>query len=42
MLFPRPGVAYPEPFDMGEIRETLPREAWPVARACPPAPGLPR
>ncbi len=32
MLFPRPGVAYPEPFDMGEIRETLPREAWPVVR----------
>ena len=32
MLFPRPGVAYPEPFDMGVIRETLPREAWPVVR----------
>lgn len=31
-LFPQPGVAYPEPFDMGLIRETLPRENWPVVR----------
>jgi NADPH-dependent ferric siderophore reductase len=32
VLFPQPGVDYPEPFDMGAIRETLPREAWPVVR----------
>ncbi|MEU8662598.1 siderophore-interacting protein [Actinoplanes philippinensis] len=32
VLFPLPGVTYPEPFDQGVIRETLPREAWPVVR----------
>ncbi|MBL7253950.1 siderophore-interacting protein [Paractinoplanes lichenicola] len=32
MFFPKPGVAYPEPFDMGAIRETLPAEDWPVVR----------
>jgi NADPH-dependent ferric siderophore reductase len=32
ILFPRPGVTYPEPFDMGEIRETMPAESWPVVR----------
>lgn len=32
ILFPRPGVAYPEPFDVATIRETLPREAWPLVR----------
>ncbi|MFI5495747.1 siderophore-interacting protein [Actinoplanes sp. NPDC051859] len=32
VIFPQPGVAYPEPFDLGAIRETLPREAWPVVR----------
>jgi NADPH-dependent ferric siderophore reductase len=32
VLFPPAGVEYPEPFDMGTIRETLPREAWPVTR----------
>lgn len=32
MLFPLPGVTYPEPFDMAAIRETLPREQWPVVR----------
>ncbi len=32
VLFPQPGVAYPEPFDMGAIREQLPREAWPMVR----------
>jgi NADPH-dependent ferric siderophore reductase len=31
-LFPQPGVVYPEPFDMGLIRETRPREEWPVVR----------
>lgn len=30
--FPRPGVDYPEPFDLGAIRETLPAEQWPVVR----------
>jgi NADPH-dependent ferric siderophore reductase len=32
VLFPLPGVAYPEPFDMGVIRETLPRASWPCVR----------
>jgi NADPH-dependent ferric siderophore reductase len=32
VLFPPPGVTYPEPFDMGAIRETRPREQWPVVR----------
>ncbi|MFI7601509.1 siderophore-interacting protein [Actinoplanes sp. NPDC049681] len=32
VLFPRPGVAYPEPFDMGAIRETMPLDAWPAVR----------
>ena len=30
--FPRAGVAYPEPFDVGVIRETMPRECWPLVR----------
>jgi NADPH-dependent ferric siderophore reductase len=32
VLFPRPGVTYPEPFDQGVIRETMPAEDWPVVR----------
>src|SRR2546423_582171 len=32
VLFPLPGVAYPEPFDLGAIRETMPRDQWPVTR----------
>ncbi|MEU4157517.1 siderophore-interacting protein [Actinoplanes sp. NPDC026670] len=32
VLFPLPGVTYPEPFDQGVIRETLPRDQWPVVR----------
>ncbi|MGP4096922.1 siderophore-interacting protein [Nonomuraea sp. KM90] len=32
LLFPVPGVTYPEPFDMGVIRAELPREQWPVMR----------
>jgi NADPH-dependent ferric siderophore reductase len=32
VLFPPPGVSYPEPFDVASIRETMPREAWPVVR----------
>ena len=32
LLFPAPGVAYPEPFDVRRIREELPREQWPSTR----------
>jgi NADPH-dependent ferric siderophore reductase len=32
ILFSPPGVTYPEPFDLGAIRETLPREQWPTTR----------
>ena len=32
LLFRRPGVAYPEPFDMERVRAELPREQWPVTR----------
>jgi NADPH-dependent ferric siderophore reductase len=32
IVFPRRGVAYPEPFDMDEIRAQLPREQWPATR----------
>jgi len=32
VLFPPPGVAYPEPFDLGAIREAMPRDRWPVTR----------
>jgi NADPH-dependent ferric siderophore reductase len=32
VVFPRPGVAYPEPFDMDAIRAQLPRERWPILR----------
>ncbi|WP_067168490.1 siderophore-interacting protein [Microtetraspora niveoalba] len=32
LLFPVPGVTYPEPFDMGVIRAELPREEWPKTR----------
>lgn len=30
--FPRPGVPFPQPFDIGRIREELPRAEWPVTR----------
>ncbi|GHF61493.1 NADPH-dependent ferric siderophore reductase [Amycolatopsis bartoniae] len=33
VLFPQPGVTYPEPFDMGVIRAEYPREQWPVMRS---------
>jgi NADPH-dependent ferric siderophore reductase len=33
LLFPPPGVTYPEPFDLEQIHERLPREQWPVTRA---------
>jgi NADPH-dependent ferric siderophore reductase len=32
VLFPPPGVVYPEPFDQATIRETLPRDQWPCTR----------
>ncbi|WP_433826558.1 siderophore-interacting protein [Actinoplanes sp. CA-015351] len=32
VLFPQPGVDYPEPFNMGAIRETMPSETWPSVR----------
>ncbi len=32
LLFPVPGVEYPEPFDMGRIRAEFPREQWPRTR----------
>ena len=32
IVFPRPGVEYPEPFDMDIVHETLPREQWPALR----------
>src|SRR3982074_2860369 len=33
MIFPLPGVAYPEPFDLETIRVELPREQWPKMRS---------
>ncbi|HJQ47877.1 MAG TPA: siderophore-interacting protein [Amycolatopsis sp.] len=33
VLFPVPGVAYPEPFDVGRIRAEFPREQWPAQRS---------
>jgi NADPH-dependent ferric siderophore reductase len=32
ILFPRPGVVYPEPFDMDAVRAAHPREEWPALR----------
>nr|WP_042189321.1 siderophore-interacting protein [Kibdelosporangium sp. MJ126-NF4] len=32
VLFLQPGVTYPEPFDVGVIRETMPADTWPVVR----------
>jgi NADPH-dependent ferric siderophore reductase len=32
IVFPQPGVAYPEPFDMEAIRAQFPREQWPSIR----------
>ena len=32
IIFPQPGVAYPSPFDVATIRETMPREQWPTTR----------
>ena len=32
LLFGKPGVEYPEPLDMGVVRETYPSEQWPTMR----------
>ncbi|MEO3787346.1 siderophore-interacting protein [Actinocorallia sp. B10E7] len=32
LLFPVPGVTYPEPFDLQQIRADFPREQWPAMR----------
>ncbi|MFE5742386.1 siderophore-interacting protein [Streptomyces celluloflavus] len=32
LVFPLPGVAYPEPFDMARIRADFPRDQWPRTR----------
>ncbi|TVT36601.1 siderophore-interacting protein [Amycolatopsis rhizosphaerae] len=33
VLFPVPGVRYPEPFDLDTVRASLPREQWPKQRS---------
>lgn len=33
LVFPHPGVAYPEPLDLVAIRRDMPREQWPRLRA---------
>jgi NADPH-dependent ferric siderophore reductase len=33
LLFPVPGVTYPEPFDIDAIRRDLPRDQWPRMRS---------
>jgi NADPH-dependent ferric siderophore reductase len=32
IVFPQPGVDYPEPLDLWKIRETMPRDQWPHTR----------
>jgi NADPH-dependent ferric siderophore reductase len=32
LAFRRPGVEYPEPLDVGAVRETMPRSDWPIMR----------
>ena len=32
IVFPQPGVDYPEPLDLWAVRETMPREQWPHTR----------
>src|SRR5688500_10130962 len=32
LLFLQPGVEYPEPLDMGAVREQMPSEQWPTMR----------
>ncbi|MBY8875215.1 siderophore-interacting protein [Micromonospora sp. PLK6-60] len=33
LVFAPPGVTYPEPLDLAEVRRTMPREQWPRLRA---------
>ncbi len=33
LLFPVPGVTYPEPFDLDAVREEMPRDQWPRLRS---------
>jgi NADPH-dependent ferric siderophore reductase len=32
IVFPQPGVQYPDPLDLWAVRETMPRELWPYTR----------
>jgi NADPH-dependent ferric siderophore reductase len=32
LAFRRPGVTYPEPLDVGAVRETMPQSDWPIMR----------
>jgi NADPH-dependent ferric siderophore reductase len=32
LAFRRPDVTYPEPLDVGAVRETMPRSDWPIMR----------
>lgn len=32
LQFPRPGVSCPEPLDLDQVRDSLPRDEWPVVR----------
>ncbi|HSO17760.1 MAG TPA: siderophore-interacting protein [Arthrobacter sp.] len=32
IVFPQPGISYPEPLDLWKIRESMPREQWPHTR----------
>ncbi|WP_103503339.1 siderophore-interacting protein [Streptomyces sp. SM14] len=32
LVFPQPGVEYPQPLDMAAVRRDLPREQWPTTR----------
>jgi NADPH-dependent ferric siderophore reductase len=32
IVFPQPGVGYPEPLDLWAVRESMPRELWPHTR----------
>lgn len=32
IIFPQPGVTYPQPFDLATARQALPREQWPTTR----------
>lgn len=32
IVFPQPGVEYPQPLDLWQVRESMPRELWPHTR----------